>query len=722
MKIQTLLEANVEPKGLDLLDKFIHEMTDDLEETNPGFNHTAFFKRLRKDIINNNRIFGANNVLTALMPYKPKETDPDYIKNATDEVYTVNKKALEYVYDELIDLYVPDEDEPTSHALFYKFHELVKDEDALDPNIRNKLVPIKQKYEQGKFDLPGIKTAMQVMTQLGAQRWKHDKVERQRIERDAPIIMKFDNGIKWVRLDSQEEMKREGEMMQNCLSQYCPIQSVKDIIGDWYRQWEDADFVAHDDIEEMMEWLTDQVEPPAQDTADELDLDIWNMAEMLIDRYEHNKEYGVDSPEAYAGHLIYSLRDKNGESHVSAEYDPQEDMNHIEPLEVLGKQNVEAVGKYKPYIEKLNNFFEEFPETFGHDGATMDEPSHPDYYGADFSANESIINRMKPSVRQVILEAKTNGYLYHATFTKNVPNILNKGLLQFQPSLWIKGPGGSRYNEQAGIFAFDNPKDALNWGGKMEWEFRDDDKDISIVRIDMEEFWGDDPAEDPFIAQHGKSMRSAQNIKADKIIDSVRLDDLGKPGELGISRDEWLEQSSKVLGESFIVEAKEKLTLAKLPYAKNALAPVMSKKTLDYHYSGLAKAYVDKFNSGEGDAKFNEAGAFLHNIFFPQLQAPTSGNKPSGVSLELINDKYGSFDKFKEEFTNTAMGIQGSGWIYMTKSGTIKIIKNHAIRTDIAMLVDWWEHAWVLDYQSDKEKYLNNIWKIIDWDVISKRI
>ena len=431
----------------------------------------------------------------------------------------------------------------------------------------------------------------------------------------------------------------------------------------------------------------------------------------------------------------------------------------------------------------------------------MDEPSHPDYYGADFSANESIINRMKPSVRQAILEAKTNGYLYHATFTKNVPNILNKGLLQFQPSLWIKGPGGSRYNEQAGIFAFDNPKDALNWGGKMEWEFRDDDKDISIVRIDMEEFWGDDPAEDPFIAQHGKSMRSAQNIKADKIIDSVRLDDLGRPGDLGISRDEWLEQSSKVLGEGLwddlknkvriynpefkvgwdsegdptanviwqgkfdkdfsrydkgdwvnpnkkkwvdpdkqarvdttgkltktstgyrMTEAtKEKLTLAKLPYAKNALAPVMSKKTLDYHYSGLAKAYVDKFNSGEGDAKFNEAGAFLHNIFFPQLQAPTSGNKPSGASLDLINDKYGSFDKFKEEFTNTAMGIQGSGWIYMTKSGTIKIIKNHAIRTDIAMLVDWWEHAWVLDYEKDKGKYCANFWRIINWDVVNEKL
>ena len=636
MRLHTLLEANVEPKGLDYIEKFIHEIGEELEASNPGINHGAFLTRLRKDIINNNRIIGANVTITALVPYKPKKTDPDFIKNATEEVYTVNHKALKFLYNDLLDLFIPDEGEPTSHAMFNQFHNLVKDADTLDPNIANKLLPIKKKYEQGKFDFSGLKQAMQVITQLGAQKWKYDKVERQRIEKDAPIIMKFDNGIKWVRLDSKEEMAREGEMMQNCLSQYCPIQSVKDIIGDWYRQWEDADFVAHDDIEEMMEWLTDQVEPDAQETADELDLDIWNMAEMLIDRYEHNKEYGVDQPDAYAGHLIYSLRDKNGESHVSAEYDPQEDMNHIEPLEVLGKQNVEAVGKYKPYIEKLNNFFEEYPETFGHDGATMDEPRHPNYYGTDLSANESIINRMKPSVRQTILEAKSAQYLYHATFTKNVSNILNKGLLQFQPSLWIKGPGGSRYNEEAGIFAFDNPKDALNWASKMRWEFRDDDKDISIVRIDMEEFWGDDPAEDPFIAQHGRSMRSAQNIKADKIIDAIKLDDLGKPGDLDISRDEWLDQSSKVLGEGLwddiknkvriynpefkvgwdskgdptanlvwrgkfdkdfrrydkgdwvnpnkkksvnpdkkVTEAtKEKLTLAKLPYAKNALAPV----------------------------------------------------------------------------------------------------------------------------------------------------
>ena len=141
-------------------------------------------------------------------------------------------------------------------------------------------------------------------------------------------------------------------------------------------------------------------------------------------------------------------------------------------------------------------------------------------------------------------------YLYHATFTKNVPSIKQKGLLQFQPSLWIKGPGGSRYNEEAGIFAFDDPEDALNWAGKMAWEFRDTDKDISIVRIDMEdEIWDDDPAEDPFVSNKGRALRSGANIKADRIVDAIKVSDLGYPGDLGISRDEWLARVTPKLRE-----------------------------------------------------------------------------------------------------------------------------------------------------------------------------
>lgn len=171
-----------------------------------------------------------------------------------------------------------------------------------------------------------------------------------------------------------------------------------------------------------------------------------------------------------------------------------------------------------------------------------------------------------------------------------------------------------------------------------------------------------------------------------------------------------------------LTEQAQKLSQERLPYARDELAPVMSERTVDYHYGKLHKGYVDKFNNSEGDAKFNEAGAFLHNIFFPQLKPPVSGNKPTGAALQLIMAKFGSFENFKNEFKTVAMAVQGSAWVYLSKKGEIKVIPNHATRSDIVLLIDWWEHAWALDYQSDKAKYLDNIWRIINWDVVNIRI
>lgn len=173
-----------------------------------------------------------------------------------------------------------------------------------------------------------------------------------------------------------------------------------------------------------------------------------------------------------------------------------------------------------------------------------------------------------------------------------------------------------------------------------------------------------------------------------------------------------------------LVEAKSKKTLelAALTYTRTALSPVISKINLDQHYGKLAQSYVDRYNKGEGDPTFNEAGAYLHNLFFAQFQSPRNNNRPTGISLNLIERKYGSFDQFKEEFVKRAMSLQGSNWIYMSRSGEIKTIKNHAIRSDIALLIDWWEHAWFPDYGADKSKYLNNIWRIINWNAINSRL
>jgi hypothetical protein len=387
-----ILEANVEPKSLDLLDKWIHEIGEDLEDSNPGINHTAFLKRLRKDIINNKPIMYPE-VSTPLKPYKPKKTDPDFIKNASD-VYTVNKDVLDSFYNNMLDLYIPDDGEPTSNPLFYKFHNLVKDAKTLDPHIANKLVPIKKKYEQGKFDLPGLKNAMQVMTQLGAQKWKYDKAERQRIETEAPIIMKFKNGMMWVRLDSQEEMKREGDMMQNCISGYCPVGEQGDLtlgLRDTFNAYVDFEDQTDDSAYEwLLEWLEendtdvqdfimnkmDDLDPAkAAALEDVLNMDEEQAFEWMVDQIIE-ADVDIETGETSSGHLIYSLRDKNGESHVSAEYDPA---HPDQPESALGKQNDEANDKYKPYIEKLNNFFAENPETFGPAGNTKDMPFHPDY-------------------------------------------------------------------------------------------------------------------------------------------------------------------------------------------------------------------------------------------------------------------------------------------------------------------------------------------------------
>jgi Fe-Mn family superoxide dismutase len=174
-----------------------------------------------------------------------------------------------------------------------------------------------------------------------------------------------------------------------------------------------------------------------------------------------------------------------------------------------------------------------------------------------------------------------------------------------------------------------------------------------------------------------------------------------------------------------VVEASTrpaKLETTPLPYGERDLEPVMSRATVDYHYEHLAKGYAQRYNRGDGNADFNRAGSFLHNKFFPQLRSPRAVNRPRGAAMELIETNFKTWEDFKQQFAEAAMKIQGSGWVYLSTGGQIKTIANHAVRTDICMLIDWWEHAWALDYQSDKEAYLNNMWKIIDWDVCNQRL
>lgn len=174
-----------------------------------------------------------------------------------------------------------------------------------------------------------------------------------------------------------------------------------------------------------------------------------------------------------------------------------------------------------------------------------------------------------------------------------------------------------------------------------------------------------------------------------------------------------------------ILEASNRpktLEVAALPYEIDALSPVISRENLEDHHDVLYKNYVKRFNEHEGDRDFNRAGAFLHERFFSQLQRPNTANRPRGAVSDLIEDKFKTFDDFKIKFTEEAMAIQGSGWCYLSTSGDIKTIKNHAVRVDIAMLLDMWEHSYYLDYGPNKEKYIDSFWRIVNWEIVNQRL
>jgi superoxide dismutase, Fe-Mn family len=168
------------------------------------------------------------------------------------------------------------------------------------------------------------------------------------------------------------------------------------------------------------------------------------------------------------------------------------------------------------------------------------------------------------------------------------------------------------------------------------------------------------------------------------------------------------------------VSAETEVYQIDLPVKDTELSPVFSKDAIDLHYGTLYKNYVKKALAGEGE--FQVAGAKLHTLFFEQLQIPKSSNKPSDISKILINQKFGDFNKFKDSFTKTALGIHGSGWVYLDTKGVIKTITNHKDVDNIALIVDMWEHSFVLDYGADKEKYLSSIWNVINWNIINARI
>lgn len=166
--------------------------------------------------------------------------------------------------------------------------------------------------------------------------------------------------------------------------------------------------------------------------------------------------------------------------------------------------------------------------------------------------------------------------------------------------------------------------------------------------------------------------------------------------------------------------AKREIEQVPLPVSRSDLSPVLSKENIDIHYGILYRKYVDK--SHEGAGPFYKAGAQLHTIFFEQLKSPVVANQPSGAIKDLIDKKFDNFSKFKDSFIEKSLELQGSGWSYLSTSGSIKLIHNHEYKSDILFLADLWEHSYFTDYGADREKYLKNFFKIVDWSVINSRI
>ena len=185
-----------------------------------------------------------------------------------------------------------------------------------------------------------------------------------------------------------------------------------------------------------------------------------------------------------------------------------------------------------------------------------------------------------------------------------------------------------------------------------------------------------------------------------------------------------------------------------LPYATNALEPVISQQTIEFHYGKHLQAYVNNLNSlvpgtefegksveeivktAPDGAVFNNAGQVLnHELYFTQFAPKPAHSEPVGKLAEAIVKDFGSFDNFKKEFTAASVGLFGSGWAWLSvdKSGKLVITKeangSNPVRAGLKPLLgfDVWEHSYYLDYQNRRADHINALWSIDDWDVVGSR-
>jgi Fe-Mn family superoxide dismutase len=185
--------------------------------------------------------------------------------------------------------------------------------------------------------------------------------------------------------------------------------------------------------------------------------------------------------------------------------------------------------------------------------------------------------------------------------------------------------------------------------------------------------------------------------------------------------------------------------LPPLPYAMDALQPNISKETLEYHYGKHHQAYVTNLNNlikgtefenlsleeiikKSSGPIFNNAAQVWNHTFYWNGLKPNGGGAPTGAVGDAINAKWGSFDKFKEEFTKCGVSNFGSGWTWLVKKadGGVDIVNTSNAGTpltgaDKALLTcDVWEHAYYIDYRNARPKYIESFWNLVNWDFVAK--
>lgn len=190
-----------------------------------------------------------------------------------------------------------------------------------------------------------------------------------------------------------------------------------------------------------------------------------------------------------------------------------------------------------------------------------------------------------------------------------------------------------------------------------------------------------------------------------------------------------------------------KIELMALTYAVEALEPVISRQTLEFHHGKHLAGYVNNLNGllegsplaglpleeivckSSGGA-LNNAGQILnHNLYFGQFCAPKDGNAPMGKLAEAVARDFGSFEAFKEAFQKGGAMLFGSGWVWLSsdKDGKLVITQEanagNPVQKGLKPLLtfDVWEHAYYLDYQNRRPDHLASLWQIVDWEIIEQR-